>query len=245
MESTMSVEVERKFVCDADIQKQLEEIGAVCIGQKQFQDKYFDTPDFLLTLRDVWLRCRQGCWELKCATVTKAEDRVGEPQKAELCSRYQEITNLSQIQLKVREFMKEGNGEQKTANQTHPVVHQDTPKTEGAENCPTGNESWLMELNLVCFAEFTTQRCSFTFGGEGDESGVRVDLDQADFGYCVGEIEVLVPQGEDIQSALRKIEKTAQRLGLSGDQRVQGKMDVYLQRYCPEHYAKLLSAYIL
>ncbi|XP_064797626.1 thiamine-triphosphatase isoform X2 [Oncorhynchus masou masou] len=200
MESTMSVEVERKFVCDADIQKQLEEIGAVCIGQKQFQDKYFDTPDFLLTLRDVWLRCRQGCWELKCTTVTKAEDIVGEPQKAELCSRYQEITNLSQIQLKVREFMTE---------------------------------------------EFTTQRCSFTFGGEGDESGVRVDLDQADFGYCVGEIEVLVPQGEDIQSALRKIEKTAQRLGLSGDQRVQGKMDVYLQRYCPEHYAKLLSAYIL
>ncbi|XP_045566479.1 thiamine-triphosphatase isoform X3 [Salmo salar] len=200
MESTMSVEVERKFVCDADIQKQLEEIGAVCIGQKQFQDKYFDTPDFLLTLRDVWLRCRQGCWELKCATVTKAEDRVGEPQKAELCSRYQEITNLSQIQLKVREVMKE---------------------------------------------EFTTQRCSFTFGGEGDESGVRVDLDQADFGYCVGEIEVLVPKGEDIQSALRKIEKTAQRLGLSGHQRVQGKMDVYLQRYCPEHYAKLLSAHIL
>lgn len=33
--------------------------------------------------------------------------------------------------------------------------------------------------------------------------------------------------------------------GLGGDQRVQGKMDVYLQRYSPDHYAKLLAAHIL
>ncbi|XP_010884036.2 thiamine-triphosphatase [Esox lucius] len=244
----MSVEVERKFVCEPGIQKQLEEM-AVCIGQKQFKDQYFDTPDFHLTLRDIWLRCRQGSWELKCPTDTKGGDGGRDSQTAELCSRYKEISNLPQIQLKVREVVKAGNGDQKTershADQTYPVDNQDRPITKGAESFPTNKDSWLVELSLVCFAEFTTQRCSFTFEGAGEESGVRVDLDQADFGYCVGEIEVIVPEGEEIHTALMKIEKTALRLGLSGNQRVQGKMDVYLQRHCPEHYKKLLSAHIL
>src|SRR4029434_4103662 len=48
---------------------------------------------------------------------------------------------------------------------------------------------------------------------EGEEGAVGVDLDQADFGYCVGEIEILVPDGGDIQAALRRIEKTADKLG--------------------------------
>ena len=33
--------------------------------------------------------------------------------------------------------------------------------------------------------------------------------------------------------------------GLGGEKKIQGKMDVYLQRYRPEHYAKLLSAHVL
>uniref|UniRef100_A0A4W6C377 Thiamine triphosphatase n=1 Tax=Lates calcarifer TaxID=8187 RepID=A0A4W6C377_LATCA len=67
----MSVEVERKFLCSEDTVRTLEEIGgmSVCVGQRQIQDRYFDTPRFDLTLRDMWLRNRGGCWELKCPTV--------------------------------------------------------------------------------------------------------------------------------------------------------------------------------
>lgn len=72
------------------------------------------------------------------------------------------------------------------------------------------DDSWLSKLKLCCFAEFTTTRRSFTLKGE---DGVKIDLDQADFGYHVGEIEVLVPEGGDIQSAQEKIRHTAQRLG--------------------------------
>ncbi|XP_046880413.1 thiamine-triphosphatase [Hypomesus transpacificus] len=236
----MSVEVERKFVCDADIQKRLEEVGAVCIGQCEFQDRYYDSADFHLTLRNVWLRCRQGSWELKYPTVTELEDRGG----ASLCSRYVEVTNLPQIQLKVREMMSESDNEPEVkeggcASNTHPV-HGDRACTGANESSPA-DHAWLAELKLVCFANYTTVRRSFGF----KEEGVRVDLDQADFGYCVGEIEVIVPEGEDTQPALKTIRNTAQKLGLSGDQRVQGKMDVYLQTYCPEHYTKLLNAHIL
>lgn len=189
-------------------------------------------------MRDVWLRCRRECWELKCPTLKKAENR-GVEQEATLCSRYVEITNLSQIQLKVREIMTECLRGQQIGCQNHSVVQQEAAVTEDSDTTPI--DLWLKELSLVCFASFTTVRRSFSF----KEEGVRVDLDQADFGYCVGEIEVLVPEGEDIQPALRKIEKTAQKLGLSGDKRVQGKMDVYLQNHHPEHHAKLLKTHIL
>lgn len=106
---------------------------------------------------------------------------------AALCTRYREITDLPEIQQKVREELY-WNGE----------------RSSSAED-----ESWLNEMNLRCFAEFTTVRRSFTL----EEDGVQVDLDQADFGYSVGEIEVLVPEGGDVQSAMEKICRTAQKLG--------------------------------
>ncbi|XP_037613422.1 thiamine-triphosphatase isoform X2 [Sebastes umbrosus] len=221
----MSVEVERKFLCNADTLKTLEEIG-VCVGQLQFCDQYFDTPKFDLTLRDMWLRKREACWELKCpTTVNGTEETSGEQSKAAaLCSRYKEITNLPEIQLRVKEVIQD--------------VCEDR-ETEASHS--QEEDSWLSKINLVCFAKFTTDRRSFTL----EEEGVQIDLDQADFGYHVGEIEVLVPEGGDVQSALEKIERTAGKLGLTGDKRVEGKMHVYLQRNHPEHYAKLLREHIL
>ncbi|XP_070842296.1 thiamine-triphosphatase isoform X1 [Chaetodon trifascialis] len=224
MSFQMNVEVERKFLCSADTLKTLEEIG-VCVGQRQFHDQYFDTPKFDLTLRDVWLRKRKGCFELKCpTTVDGTEETSGEQRKAAaLCSRYKEITSLPEIQLRVKEVIKDVCEEKETS-----------PSQED-------DDSWLSKMNLVCFAEFTTVRRSFTL----EEEGVQIDLDQADFGYHVGEIEVLVPEGGDVQPALEKIERMAGKLGLTGDQRVEGKMNVYLKRNHPEHYAKLLSERIL
>ncbi|KAM9713144.1 thiamine-triphosphatase isoform 1-T1 [Menidia menidia] len=222
----MSVEVERKFICSDDTLKILEEIG-VCVGQRQFHDQYFDTPEFELTLRDMWLRKRKGCWELKCptATVNGTEDRSAEQSlAAALCTHYKEITNLPEIQQRVEEVFKK------------------TCEDRESETAPSlGDESWLCRMNLVCFAEYVTVRRSFTLGDEG----VQIDLDQADFGYHVGEIEVLIPEGGDVQSAQEKIRNAAHKLGLSEHERVEGKMNVYLKRYQPEHYAKLLSAHVL
>lgn len=165
----------------------------MCVGQRQFHDQYFDTPKFDLTLRDVWLRKRKGCWELKCpTTVDGAEETSGEQRKAAaLCTRYKEITSLPEIQLRVKEVIKD--------------VCEDRETSPSQED----EESWLSKMNLVCFAEFATVRRTFTLA----EEGVQIDLDQADFGYHVGEIEVLVPQGGDVQSALEKIERTARKLG--------------------------------
>lgn len=243
----------------------------MCHAQHEFKDQYFDTPKFDLSLRDMWLRKRKGCWELKCPTTADGTEETSREQTkvsaAALCTRYKEITDLPEIQLRVRGVIEE-------------------LCEDGEKSCSQKDgETWVSKLNLGCFAEFTTVRQSFTL--ERDE--VQVDLDWADFGYSVGEIEVLVPEGGDVQSALEKIDRTARKLGelstikqpnafykhetftimhsifyagcsfvflescclsffpagLTGDQRIEGKMSVYLKRNYPDHYAKLLSTHVL
>lgn len=165
-------------------------LSAVCVDQRQFHDQYFDTPEFNLTLRDMWLRKRKGCWELKCPTA----DGAGEERRADaaLCTHYKEISSLSEIYQRVKEVVK--------------VARQDGE----AETTPSQEDpSWLSRLNLACFAEFTTTRRSFALG----EDGVKIDLDQADFGHHVGEIEVLIPEGGDVQLAQEKIRNAAKKIG--------------------------------
>ncbi|KAG9283243.1 thiamine-triphosphatase [Astyanax mexicanus] len=226
----MSVEVERKFVCESDIQDKLKNIGAVCIGQSEFKDRYYDSPDYTLTLRDFWLRKREESWELKCPAFSRTDvEKIDEA----LCTKYREVTDLKKIQAVV-----------KTVCSGAVEGSLDVSEQKMTDNY-NKNETWLKDLMLVCFAEYTTQRCSYVFEEDGGDGKVRVDLDQADFGYCVGEIEVLVSEGGDMQSAQHRIQKMAEKLGLGGEKRIQGKMDVYLQRYCPDHYAKLIKAHIL
>ncbi|XP_016301537.1 thiamine-triphosphatase-like isoform X1 [Sinocyclocheilus anshuiensis] len=236
----MTVEVERKFVCDAEIMERLQDIGAKCIGQRQFRDQYFDSPDFILTLKDFWLRCREGLWELKCPAVSGA---APDNDTETLCTQYREITSLPLIQSEVSRIIREHTAEGSESNSSPREQIDKVAENEDTEICSADDTKWLNVLNLVCFAEFKTERCSYML--EREAGAVRVDLDQADFGYCVGEIEVLVPEGGDMNAALQRITGIAAELGLSCEKKIKGKMDVYLQRYRPEHYAKLLSAHIL
>ncbi|KAK7118239.1 hypothetical protein R3I94_021915 [Phoxinus phoxinus] len=235
----MTVEVERKFICNAEIMGKLQHIGAKCIGQRQFQDQYFDSLDSTLTLKDFWLRCREGLWELKCPAVSGT---TPDNETQALCSRYREITSFPLIQSEVRRIIREHTAEGSESNSSQREQIDKVAENEDTEICSADDTKWLSDLNLVCFAEFKTKRCSYMLERDG---AVRVDLDQADFGYCVGEIEVLVPEGGDMNAALQRITSTAAELGLSCEKRVKGKMDIYLQRYQPDHYAKLLNAHIL
>ncbi|KAG7216775.1 hypothetical protein INR49_021173 [Caranx melampygus] len=162
--------------------------GAKCVGQQQFHDQYFDTPQFDLTLRNMWLRKRKGCWELKCPPAAVSMSG-GQNKAAAMCTCYKEITSLPEIQLRVTE------------------VIGDVGDTE--TGLSQQDESWLSKMNLVCFAEFTTVRQSFTL----EEDGVKIDLDQADFGYHVGEVEMIIPEGGDVQAAVERIDETARKLG--------------------------------
>ncbi|KAK7877237.1 hypothetical protein WMY93_032056 [Mugilogobius chulae] len=231
----MSVEVERKFICSDETLSILEKT-AVCVGQREFHDQYFDTESFALTLQDFWLRKRKGSWELKCP-MSRSQSKVEEA----LCTRYREITDVNEIQQIVREVLGDGGSPQfdkKAKKQkTDEVVTSQSQTTDDPKT--HDDETWPSDMNLKCFAAFTTVRRSFTL----EEDGVQVDLDQADFGYNVGEIEVLVTEEKDVQSALEKIEKAAQKLGLTGNRKIPGKMNVFLQRNLPKHYDALMKAH--
>lgn len=106
-----------------------------------------------------------------------------------MCTCYKEITSLPEIQQRVTEVIGDAG--------------------DAVTGLSQQDESWLSKMNLVCFAEFTTVRQSFTL----EEDGVKIDLDQADFGYHVGEVEMVIPEGGDVQAAVERIDETARKLG--------------------------------
>lgn len=125
-----------------------------------------------------------------------------EKRAQDVCTNYREITDLLQIRAELMGIMG-----------IHSEHMTGSLQPEQAEDVHAEFEKWMEDLKLGCFAEYTTVRCSYALEYVGDDRRVRVDLDQADFGYCVGEIEVLVSEGDEMTSAMQSIEKTAQKLG--------------------------------
>ncbi|XP_075067311.1 thiamine-triphosphatase [Mixophyes fleayi] len=108
--------------------------------------------------------------------------------------------------------------------------------------CPLTIEA----LELKKFASFVTRRRRFQLPHEdGSSAKAVVDLDETDFDFAIGEVEVLVNTQEEVQSALEKVEDVCKQLGVLKDSPVQGKVSTFLQRNCTDHYQQLLQANIL
>ncbi|KAM4706457.1 thiamine-triphosphatase [Discoglossus pictus] len=108
--------------------------------------------------------------------------------------------------------------------------------------CPHSVDS----LGLMEFASFVTSRRSFQLPPRGD-SGLRVivDLDMADFGFEVGEVEVLVQTQEEVQMAMEEVEEICKQLGVLSDSPVPGKMSTFLRLNRADHYNQLKAAHVL
>lgn len=88
------------------------------------------------------------------------------------------------------------------------------------------------------FAELRTLRREYRHGD------FTIDLDVVDYGYQLGEIELLVEQESQMAQAVARIAEFAQRLGLS-QVPVRGKLIEYLRRFKPKHYQCLVAAGVL
>ena len=73
----------------------------------------------------------------------------------------------------------------------------------------TSVEDIIQHTCCTQIASFTTHRIVYQM-----PNGVLIDLDQANFGYQVGELEVVVKNGKDIDLAKETIQKTAKLLGM-------------------------------
>ncbi len=70
-------EVEKKFILTDDQQERLTE-GAEFLGEKSFTDIYYDDAGYSLTTNDLWLRERDGNFELKVPMNLAIEERVSD-----------------------------------------------------------------------------------------------------------------------------------------------------------------------
>lgn len=57
-------EVEKKFSLEPGDEERLI-AGTTFVGEKIIHDVYYDVPDFSLSTKEWWLRCRDSSWELK------------------------------------------------------------------------------------------------------------------------------------------------------------------------------------
>ncbi|XP_048675651.2 thiamine-triphosphatase isoform X2 [Caretta caretta] len=257
-----SIEVEVKFTAGPGTEARLAALGAALAGSSSFRDRYYDTPDLRLTRADHWLRLRQGAgWELKCPPVPRrgaggsshvpgalspeppaegaggsshvpgalspeppAEGAGGSshvpgapsPEPPAVATTYQELTSPRAIVGRLCGVL-------------------GVAPVPGWDQVPGA----VAGLGLQEFASFVTWRRSYRLGG------LRVDLDQADFGYTVAEVEAVVGTQQEVPAALEGVMQLQRALGWDGATGVPGKMSVYLQRHRPRHYQELLRAGVL
>jgi len=82
------IEVEKKFILTDEQERSLIH-GAQFLGVKEFIDVYYDDSNYSLTKRDIWLRSREGKFELKIPINESIEKRVSD--------QYRELENLEDI----------------------------------------------------------------------------------------------------------------------------------------------------
>lgn len=251
------IEIERKFIFDQDSEYKLLQNGAKLVEQLSFSDVYYDNQSHDLIVNNYWLRCRDGQWQLKCPpTDTQDLEYLCTLQYAEYDQPSDILKQVKYVLAKshrLRESTSGGSTEQvKPDNLTtrftsgdqlqESGVQSHTPLDEILKNDSGDNELkiFLRRNDFKPFANFRTKRTKYRVGDD-----ITVDLDVADFGYSVGEIEVMVKTGQPREEAFKKINDFAQKLGVYGEENVPGKLVMYLEKHQLELYSLIKKTFKL
>lgn len=201
------IEVERKFAVRPSCEEALVRLGASLATSRAFTDAYFDNGAYELTLRDHWLRQRDGAWQLKFPPATRTREHV-------VTRQYAELAEPAAILERLR-------------------------RTFGGHDGAASVEDWLRRRGCERFAAFTTCRKVYVL------KEMRVDLDVADFGYSVGEVELVVQSEGDVPEAVERVDSLCALIASPGDVPPQGKLEAYMLVHCPDHFDRLVSAGVL
>ncbi|XP_061434229.1 thiamine-triphosphatase [Lethenteron reissneri] len=240
------VEVERKFVLGEHTEELLLAAGGRLLAERRFRDVYHDVMghdvvdrdvdgSLALALADLWLRRRDSVWQLKypvggavTTTSSTAEDR--------LVQRYVETECEAEIVERVAAVLGVG--------------------------AAVGTVDELVErAQLRPFAEFGTERRRYLLPAHGIEGvegveevegegverlgSVCVDLDVSDFGYAVGELEVVCREERSVPQAVLAIQAVASQLELVSGTNLLSKLAVFLRDHRPDLYRRLVDAHVL
>jgi hypothetical protein len=224
-----------------------------------FEDWYFDLPSpyWILSTQDKWFRYRQyflpgdrqegtGHWQLKRSIKIRETNQ----NHVEQSTVYEELEGEEALYevLSVWDQHKQTLSEE----QKNELLSQTKDVKVGAsENIPLFHEPWEeLGLYLKPFARFITHRASWVLHSNHIDrtfENLTLDLDTTDFGYNVGEAEILVHSNQDIPSAQEKISRFLEVLlddASMGNtsEKVLGKLEVFLMEKDIEHYQACIQA---
>ena len=224
------LEVEKKFaVLDGDaIVKQLLNLGMIQVNDQTMVDWYFDlpSPHWVLTLQDCWLRFRETpkgtSWQLK-----RGNNNNNNNSHEGGATVYEELEGMDAIQM-VISILKQWKDSIDV-----PII------TESDDNDDYDYGSHQMPIfplpssNLMPFARIETHRSSWEPKDTNSPyTGLIVDLDRTDFGYTVGEVEMVVNSEEDVEAARQRVSQLVHTLtadsAVAGDSPAIGKLEYYL-----------------
>jgi len=133
------IEVEKKFILNEEEKKRIIE-NAQFLGEKIFTDTYYDTENYYLTLKDYWLRFREGKAELKVPLEQKNDTFINQ---------YEEIVDEKRIREKLG--IRECNNLLNDLNMTgySPFCTCKTTRTKYKNNI------FSIDLDFVDFGDFT------------------------------------------------------------------------------------------
>ena len=270
LKNTMkAIEVETKFRIDStnsdndvkdssgDVKDRLRSLGFVPCQSIRFVDHYYDEETTLsLSLRDTWLRFRatsvdSGQWQLKRGKNAEASNSTA--------AIYEEIEGEDAIS-EVMKMLKE---EITIDNCGGSLV--ENPETGATPNYfkfpPKIPSTDPKSKSLTAFCSLETSRESYEWSGASngndrndnqnisgnDLKGIKVDLDQTNLGYAVGEVEKVVHEESEVHQANEQISAIIDQI-LEGKPRQDppsGKLEHYLKIHRPDHYRKLLERGVL
>jgi adenylate cyclase class IV len=194
------IEVEKKFILTDEQKKKLLD-GAEILGQKKFTDTYYDDANYSLTKRDLWLRSREGRFELKIPMNASIDERVTDI--------YRELETDEEI-----------------------AAYLKLPEGKAVRDA-------LRDVGYIPFVTIVTTREKYR------KDGYNIDLDAADFGYDIAEIEYMTDEVSSIQEANQKIMDYAAAHGLSTNVAPRGKVAECLRRNNPAHFQALIDAKVI
>lgn len=223
------LEVERKFVVPIDYKDRLAANGFEPVDQfrENLVDAYFDfaVGDFPLLTNDHWLRKRNGDWELKYPVGSSMASSINEESAAaieaaaaatglqddpspscrssvsqQVTTTYHETSNLEDILFKVRLVSRCG------------IPELDGSRIEEDDDDDEVSLNSLVERSVLRpFAELETKRKCY----KRSSDNVNIVVDETDWGYVIGEIEVIVDTKEEVCAATQQIETLASQLEFS------------------------------
>ncbi len=204
---TNPLEIERKFWYDFDIEKRLCGVGAKKIeseNDSRMRDEYFDNfGSYFMLLNDYLLRKRTNQAN-QAKWQLKYRSASKEDRDKRNIEQYYEIDDVVQIIDRIHEFAS-------------------LNTSLGSSQRCGSIESLIESFQLKCFAKINSTRKSFIY------ENVRIDLDETDFGYKLGEIELISHHNNfDLDAELKKIDVLTEKLGLI---LIKFKKNIFMHRF--------------